>query len=465
MGNKFKTKKGQLLFKPGQPMQLLPEGQTLEVTLKSHQKALMDAVGPSMREYLNTVKKLLDGKYANIKDYAPRHLRDPGTVMCCCCPDGIIIRYDTKTDQESFLAAGWCDETLSQIVPKISESVVYCHPNKDFTSLIPQNGPEIVLSKVDGKTGQESVISRAKVGFDVVIQPISEAIPKAPSKPYCIISVRNSFELNIVGILQPVEYGTNKERKFLLRNEMRLPIGWECIEVFPFPDIVQWKPEYASIWAENDLLASVVANQFRDRQLSNLDPNAAARTEFAKLLAEYKQLLDSDPEREEILQSFLKEHPLLLCPAHIRIKPKLPIGKNVTDFVFQEANRDYLLVELEPSTDPLFIKSGDTSSQLNHARNQIVDWRRYIEDNLHTVQKELDLPGISANPRGLVVIGRSHSLNDDNRRKLVSIENDSPKTKIMTYDDVFANAKAIVENLLGPLWLGIGTTEVYYLPD
>jgi len=73
----------------------------------------------------------------------------------------------------------------------------------------------------------------------------------------------------------------------------------------------------------------VAAAQFREQQFRNLDPEAAARAEFAKLLTEYKQLLDSDPEREETLQSFLKEHPLLLCPAQVRIKPKLPIGKKV----------------------------------------------------------------------------------------------------------------------------------------
>ena len=65
----------------------------------------------------------------------------------------------------------------------------------------------------------------------------------------------------------------------------------------------------------------------------------------------------------------------------------------------------------------------------------------------------------------LIVIGRSHSLSPENRRKFVSIENESPKTKIITYDDVFVNTKAMVENLLGPLWFGTGTTEVYILKD
>jgi hypothetical protein len=275
----------------------------------------------------------------------------------------------------------------------------------------------------------------------------------------------NSFEFNLEGITVPNGQTPDQGTKFLLRNKMRLPAGWDCIEIFPFPDVAIWKPENAEIWAESDLLASVVASQFRENEYRNLDPKAAARTQFAKLLNEYKMLLDSNPEREEILQVFLTANPVLLCPSFIMNKPKLQIGKKVTDFVFQDAVGDYILVELEPSTDPLFIKNGDTSSQLNHATNQILDWRRYIEDNLNTVQKELDLPGISSHPRGLIVIGRSSSLNIETRRKLVAIENESPKTKIMTYDDVFDNAKEIIDNLLGPIWIGSGTTEVYYLPN
>jgi hypothetical protein len=54
-------------------------------------------------------------------------------------------------------------------------------------------------------------------------------------------------------------------------------------------------------------------------------------------------------------------------------------------------------------------------------------------------------------------------LTPQDRRKLVTIENESPKTKIMTYDDVLENAKAIIENLLGPLWEAPNHTRIYYL--
>src|SRR5262249_46198918 len=135
-----------------------------------------------------------------------------------------------------------------------------------------------------------------------------------------------------------------------------------------------------------------------------------------------------------------------------------------TDFVFQYPSGDYLLVELERPTHLLFRDDGQHREELTHAIDQIVDWRRYIEDNLRTVQSELGLDGISANPSCLIVIGRSSSLGEADKRKLVAFENLQPRLKIMTYDDLLANARASIENILGPLWDPGPNTEVYLLP-
>jgi Shedu protein SduA, C-terminal len=80
------------------------------------------------------------------------------------------------------------------------------------------------------------------------------------------------------------------------------------------------------------------------------------------------------------------------------------------------------------------------------------------------VQRELGLTGISTNPRALVVIGRASSLTEENRRKLTAMENDRPKLKIMTYDDLLASARATYENTLGPLWDSGPNAEVLYPP-
>jgi hypothetical protein len=297
--------------------------------------------------------------------------------------------------------------------------------------------------------------------FHVILQRLDQ-LPTPPAKPFCLASIRNEITVELFGEMGSVTKPEQPPRPFMAQMMLRLPFGWDCIEVFPFLDVAHWNPDNAESWAERDILAEVVSRKVRQEQLRDLDPNIAARRHYAALLSQFRELLDRNPEREEELQTFLAAHPELLCPAHTAVWPKLPIGKHKTDFVFREASSDYLLVEIERSTLRLFKSDGHQTAELTHAHGQIRDWKRYIEDKLSTVQKELGLTGISANPRSLIVMGRSSSLNAEDRRTLTTIENDSPKLKIMTYDDVFDTARAVVENLLGPLWNISGNTVVIF---
>ena len=459
-----KLRKKQIVIRPGVPVEIPKNSiDTLDV-FPVDKEPILKKVGSTIKAYLNEAEILLSGKYSSIKSFAPQHLRDPGVVMALLCEDGVIIRYDKKVEDKG-IGVGWSNENLGNLAPLISENVVHCHYPDQSETYEPKFGPQITLSVTNSTTGKCSIISTAKIGFNIIVKEPPEELPQPPKKPYCLLSVQNSLELNILGELTG-DQGTFQEgQRFLTRTLMKLPVGWECVEVFPFLNIDHWEPKYAGVWAENDILASVLRHQLRESELNNLDPRAEARKQFGILLNSYKELLDSAPDKEEVLQSFLKENSFLLFPAKVKAWPKLAIGANKTDFVFKDATGDYLLVELEKSTDKLFIKDGHVSAKLNHAHGQILDWKRYIEDNLSTVQRELGLDGISSNPKSLIVMGRSKDLNADNRRKLIAIENDCPKLKIMTYDDVLNNAKTIIENLLGPFWSEMGATEIYYLPQ
>jgi hypothetical protein len=278
-------------------------------------------------------------------------------------------------------------------------------------------------------------------------------------RPTALVSVRNEFDLTLVGEMVPETAGLG--RRFVMRSRFRIPVGWEAIEVYAPYGAEVWKPDLAPLWAETDLLAAAARWNLQDAQFRAIDPNAEARRRMADLLTECRKLLEGP---EEPLHQFIKAHPELLSPTHTRAWSKLPLGKRVTDFVFREPSGDYLLVELEQPSFVLFREDGQQRVELTHAVDQVMDWRQYLEDNLSTVQRELGLEGISSSPRCLIVIGRSASLNEENRRKLMTLENATPRVKIMTFDDLLANAKAAVENLLGPLWDPGPNAEVYFLP-
>lgn len=463
MTDEKEIKPVKLMLSPGVPIKFLESNVENTFQLTATQKTIVHQVANTIIAYLRAVDELLKGKYSNLKEIAPLHLSSPGNILIVFCDDGVIIRYEKKQDDTKILVA-WSLRKLSQLAPQISENVVFCHNDENFVSSIATSGVLVKFFASDPKTGLTQDIVTSRIGFDVILsQPPKDSV--SPIKPYRLLSVRNSFEFHMHGELIPDNSSLGYGKHVLSRMILNLPVGWDCIEIFPFLNLDCWKPELASFWAENDLLASLLSQQLRERQFHELDPHVAARKKFRELFKTYKDLLDSNPEREEILQSFLKENPELLCPTYKKVWPKLPIGAKKTDFVFQEASGDYLLVEIERSTKRLFRDDGDTSGELNHARNQISDWKRYLEDNLSTVQHELRLTGISTNPKSLIVIGRSNSLTSENKRKLVTLENESPKTKIMTYDDILENAKAVVENILGTIWETYGNTEIFYLPE
>src|SRR5439155_7568658 len=235
-----------------------------------------------------------------------------------------------------------------------------------------------------------------------------------------------------------------REKKFLVRNRFRAAVGWRTIEVYPEFNANVWNPNMAPLWAEADLLAAVARRNLQEAHYSALDPHVDARKRMIELLHQLEQHL-SGPE--EPLRQFIRQHPQLLSPTHTLFWSKLPLGNRATDFVFKEPPTDYLLVELEKASHQLFREDGRPREQLVHAIDQVIDWRRYIEDNHDTVQRELGLHGISVNPRALVVIGRRASLTADSARRLVAMENATPRLRILTYDDVLTSARATAENI------------------
>ncbi len=456
-------KKGTLSFAGDKPMQVVAADiVTADASeLTEDQQHIIGVLGKVAREYRDAAKSLLSGKYSHLKKFVPKYLADPGNILLVGCTDGVVIRYERKLESSKIFAA-WMSEDLPQVAAMLSQNLIQCHTSRQFTSTVDKSGYEIKLSAVNPSTSHVRNLLSIRIGFNVVIDR-PEHLPTPPHKPFCLSSIRNAIEIGLVGELVSEGEKIGEGQRFFSRSNLRLPVGWECVEIYPFMDIDVWKPENAPAWAENDILAAVATRQIRESHFQSLDPNAEARKRYATLLREFKTLLDSKPEREEVLQVFLRDHPFLLCPTHTKMWPKLLLGAKETDFVFRDATSDYFLVELEKSTHPLFRQDGHARNELNVAIGQITDWKRYLEDNLRTVQNELGLSGISTNPQSLVVIGRSHALTAENRRKLSAMENVQPKLRVVTYDDVYDNAKAVIENLLGPIWESVGETQIYYL--
>jgi hypothetical protein len=105
------------------------------------------------------------------------------------------------------------------------------------------------------------------------------------------------------------------------------------------------------------------------------------------VLQQFETLLDQSPEREEALQTFFVEHPVMLDPFVAELRSKHELGDDfVTDFVVRRIDDQYVVVEIENSTDCLFTQSGAFTSDLMTAIAQVRDFQAWINDNIAYAQ-------------------------------------------------------------------------------
>lgn len=163
------------------------------------------------------------------------------------------------------------------------------------------------------------------------------------------------------------------------------------------------------------------------------------------ILYQFGSLLDSCPDKEEELHQFLLKHPVLLDPFVSELRTKHELGDDfITDFIIRRTNDDYVIVEIENSTDNLFNMNGAFSAGLMAAVGQVRDFQAWISDNIAYAQTKL--PCIR-HPEGLVVIGRRIGWSPEMERRL-NEENFSRRghIRIVTYDDLLNQARSVYRN-------------------
>lgn len=458
-------KKAGAFIVPGQPLKFEDDGELdkeEEVAARTSE-SFFSAISATLVQYRDAAHKLLEGKYVSLKHIAPLHMREPYHIYIVRCKDGIFVRYDRVSEGDESVRCLEPNLSLAEISPQLSDNVI--HFPEDTETYVPATPPFELCMKRTAKDGTtEEILRYSAVLYASSKFPEGFQIPKPPARPPCLASVQNEFRYQLGGITGPSNVpldppGPDTQHFITQGPPVSLPVGWRAIEVYPLLGDEYWKREYGPLWAEIDILSSVASENTKQSNLNNLDSRGLTRKYYAALLAEFEGLLNGP---EEPVHQFLKQHPELLCPTAIKSMSKVPFGDRVSDFVLCEPPNDYLLVEIEAPIRELFRKDGQQRQELTHAINQLLDWIQYINDHKPEVEQELGLIGISSNPRALVVIGRSASLTDDDRRKLITIQARHNNLRILTYDDLLATARCNLTRILGPIAKREAGTEDYY---
>jgi hypothetical protein len=167
-----------------------------------------------------------------------------------------------------------------------------------------------------------------------------------------------------------------------------------------------WSEEAAEGRARWDALLYVAAPALgiESEELS-ARPNvpSQAYSAFEAVTMGFQELIQSS-DREAPLQEYLTQHPALLTLEAARVYPKLKLGDDyITDFVMELGDQQYVLVEIEAATRPLYTKGGYPASELNYAIQQVEDWLQWVEDSAEYILAKL--PAI-AHPQCWEIVGR-----------------------------------------------------------
>lgn len=170
-------------------------------------------------------------------------------------------------------------------------------------------------------------------------------------------------------------------------------------------------------------------------------------------IEEFEEIVNT-PGKEEEAHQFLKNNGLILDLTSMK-EPfsKFKLGDDyVTDFVIQEAPTSYVFVEIEKPKMRLFKQSKgnrppERTQALNHAIEQIENWKAWIAKNHSYISNKLE--GVAPSPVFWLIAGRTESLSPQAKRRLAEI-NEAYKGiyRIFTYDDLIDRVKAIVSKLM-----------------
>lgn len=190
-------KAGGISFTGNLPMEFRADG---AASLSEEQKGVADIFGDVMRAYLRSAKQLLDDEFSHLRPFVPPHLGHPVNLLVAISPEGVILRYELSNAAESKLYVGWVKEPLAVMAMLLSQGLLRCHLSSDAESTIATDGMELKFSVVEAKTGTSRDILSLRLGFDAVVEQ-PKRYPAAPHKPYCLVSIRNSLEIGIQGVM------------------------------------------------------------------------------------------------------------------------------------------------------------------------------------------------------------------------------------------------------------------------
>ncbi|HEY0112613.1 MAG TPA: Shedu immune nuclease family protein [Allosphingosinicella sp.] len=195
--------------------------------------------------------------------------------------------------------------------------------------------------------------------------------------------------------------------------------------------------------------ALALSAQMRLQRVRELfDHTAAFLEHFGKGIAALETALGLADASERDLQVVLETYPELFGLTYSSVRSQFAFAERfVADFAFFTGQGSTIFVEIEAPNRRLFTKKGDQTADLTHAIGQVTAWHRWLAQNALYIRDKI--PNVEA-PYSWIIIGRSDDLDEESMKRLSWINSvNRNQYRIMTYDDLLAEARHLLSKLTG----------------
>jgi len=200
--------------------------------------------------------------------------------------------------------------------------------------------------------------------------------------------------------------------------------------------------------------AKIDALSFWNNACNNLDKNKSFLHNLTDIFNTFEKIIKRKAFLERRIHRYINEYRKYLLPDFKNCYFELPLflneEKRVADFVLERDSLfPPLLIELENPCHKILTKQGDFTKEVNHARRQISDWVKFInEDSVNTSGESCFLKGKKDR---LIIIGKGFGYINK-----ISQHDD---ITIWSYDTMIKEAKCRWNNVIKDQCRIIGLNE------
>ena len=103
------------------------------------QEALAAAVAQAVKKYITTTESLSNNKYAHLKVKIPEYLAEPGNILMAICADGIVIRYEKRSEGEPKRFVSVFEAGIAEAAAMLSQNIIHIESEECPKPTSPEN--------------------------------------------------------------------------------------------------------------------------------------------------------------------------------------------------------------------------------------------------------------------------------------------------------------------------------------